>query len=337
VTAVHLFLSFALTAAADTSVAVRFVTDQAEAALAILEARTDGREPTADAWRRLVESDGYRRLHRREEAMGRGFADSDFAAFLREDSMARRAPALRETLRRWTAVDFQALGARVLEWLPAGTRIRARVYPLVKPKPNSFVFELATDPAIMFFLDPEVPAGKFANTAAHELHHVGLNAACRDEPPAGVPDGMRQVMRWAGAFGEGFAMLAAAGGPGVHPHAVSSPEERAVWDTAMARFDADLTELDRFFTDVLDGRAGGEDSVTARARTYYGTAQGPWYTVGWRMAAAVVEEFGRERFVSAMCSPGAFLRLYDAAAARREARTGQRMARWSPALLARLP
>lgn len=269
--------------------------------------------------------------------MGRGFTDSAFAAFLREDSMAARAPALRETLRRWTTVDFGALGARVLEWLPAGTRIRATVYPLVKPRPNSFVFELATDPAIMFFLDPDVPAAKFANTAAHELHHVGLGAACRDEPPPGVPEGIRQVMRWAGAFGEGFAMLAAAGGPGVHPHAVSSPEERAEWDASIARFDADLAELDRFFTDVLEGRAGGEDSVTARARTYYGTAQGPWYTVGWRMAATVVEEYGRDEFLAVICSPGAFLRLYDAAAARRESRSGQRMARWNATLLARLP
>lgn len=335
-TAAHLLLSLTL-ALADTSVAVRFVTDEAEAALAFLEARAAGREPAAEAWRRLVESEGYRRLHRREEAMGRGFTDSAFAAFLREDSMAARAPALRETLRRWTTVDFGALGARVLEWLPAGTRIRATVYPLVKPRPNSFVFELATDPAIMFFLDPDVPAAKFANTAAHELHHVGLGAACRDEPPPGVPEGIRQVMRWAGAFGEGFAMLAAAGGPGVHPHAVSSPEERAEWDASIARFDADLAELDRFFTDVLEGRAGGEDSVTARARTYYGTAQGPWYTVGWRMAATVVEEYGRDEFLAVICSPGAFLRLYDAAAARRESRSGQRMARWNAALLARLP
>ncbi len=334
-TAAHLLLALGLTLA-DTSVAIRFVPDEAEAALAILEARAEGREPGPDAWGRLVESEGYRRLHRREAAMGRGFTDSAFAAFLREDSMARRAPALRETLRRWTAVDFGALGAGVLEWLPEGTRIRAAVYPLIKPRTNSFVFELATDPAIMLFLDPGVPAGKFANTAAHELHHVGLNAACAGEPDPGLPPGVRQAARWGGAFGEGFAMLAAAGGADVHPHALSSPAERAEWDASMARFDQDLAELDRFFTEMVEGRAGGEDSVTARARTYYG-AQGPWYTVGWKMAATVVEEFGRERFLAVICETGPFLRLYDAAAARRESRSGERLARWSPALLARFP
>jgi hypothetical protein len=330
-----LLLTLTLTLA-DTSVAVRFVTDEAEAALAILEARGAGREPDAAAWERLVASEGYRRLHRREAAMGRGFTDADFAAFLREDSMPARAPVLRETLRRWIAVDFEALGARVLAWLPEGTRIRATVYPLIKPRTNSFVFDLATDPAIMLFLDPAVPAAKFANTAAHELHHVGMNAACTGEPDPGLPPGVRQVARWGGAFGEGFAMLAAAGGVDVHPHAVSDPAERAEWDASVARFDEDLAELDRFFTDVVEGRAGGEDSVTARARTYYGT-QGPWYTVGWKMAATVVEEFGRERFLAVICETGPFLRLYDAAAARRESRGGARMARWSPALLARLP
>jgi hypothetical protein len=335
-TAAHLLLSIAI-AFADTSVSIRFVTDQAEAAIAILDAHAARGEAGAAEWRRLVESEGYRRLHRREEAMGRGFTDSSFAAFLREDSMARRAPALRATLHRWTTVDFRSLGARVLEWLPPGARIRARVYPLVKPRTNSFVFELATDPAIMLFLDPAVPAERFANTAAHELHHIGLGAACAEEPTEGLAEGLRQVLRWSGAFGEGFAMLAAAGGPGGHPHAVSSPEEHAEWDASVARFDQDLAELDRFFLNVLETRAGGEDSVTARARTFYGTTQGPWYTVGWRMAATVVEEFGRDRFVSVMCSPGAFLRLYDEAAVRRESRTGQRMARWSPALLTRLP
>lgn len=320
----------------DTTVSVTFVPDEAEAALAILEARAAGREPSAVLWRVLHASDGYRRLHRREEAVGRAFTDSTFDAFLREDSMAARAPALRATLRRWTAVDFTGLGTRVLEWLPPGTRIRARIYPLVKPRTNSFVFETRTDPAIMLFLDPAVSPEKFANTASHELHHIGLSAACTDAPAAGLPPGREQVVRWAGAFGEGFAMLAASGGPEVHPHAVSEPQERAEWDASMTRFDRDLRELDRWFQDVIAGRAGGEDSVNARARSYFGV-QGPWYTVGWKMAATSVEEFGRDRFVAAMCSPGAFLRLYDEAAARREARTGERLARWSPELLQSLP
>ena len=49
-----------------------------------------------------------------------------------------------------------------------------------------------------------------------------------------------------GAFGEGFAMLAAAGGPDVHPHAVSSPEERARWDKDMLNFNDDLKKVECF-------------------------------------------------------------------------------------------
>jgi len=34
----------------------------------------------------------------------------------------------------------------------------------------------------MLFLDPEQTPANFANTAAHELHHIGLAAACRAVP-----------------------------------------------------------------------------------------------------------------------------------------------------------
>jgi hypothetical protein len=46
----------------------------------------------------------------------------------------------------------------------------------------------------------------------------------------------RTVSAWLGAFGEGFAVLAAAGGPAVHPHATGTAEDRARWDEDVANF-----------------------------------------------------------------------------------------------------
>jgi len=72
---------------------------------------------------------------------------------------------------------------------------------------------------------------KFENTLAHELHHIGYSSSCpskqTSEEIAKLPISPQGVVKMIGAFGEGFAMLAAAGGPNVHPHAVSNTDERA--------------------------------------------------------------------------------------------------------------
>lgn len=102
-TTAPLILSLAL-AFTGTPVAIRFVPDEAEAAIAILEERATGREPAAADWQRLVASEGYRRLHRREEVMGRGFTDSAFAAFLRlyDKAAARREARTGQRMTRWS-------------------------------------------------------------------------------------------------------------------------------------------------------------------------------------------------------------------------------------------
>ncbi len=64
-------------------VEIRLVTDQAEAALGIIELAASARQPTESDWMRLWNSEGYRRLLKRETAMGRqaGFQEA-FANWL---------------------------------------------------------------------------------------------------------------------------------------------------------------------------------------------------------------------------------------------------------------
>jgi len=307
------------------------VADQAEAALAILELRMAGREVPAAAWRRVFESEGYRRLKSREAAMGRQFDDSTFRAFLTSDTLLRRTPALRRTLRDWRAARLAEAGRKALAYLPPGTRIRARVYLLIKPQTNSFVFEPATDPAIMLYLDPSRTREQLENTVAHELHHIGYAAACRSSPDA--PDSAVSTARqWLGAFGEGVAMLAAAGGPEVHPHAASASEDRGRWDRDVANAATDLRRVERFLLDVLDQRIADPDSIGRAGMSFFGV-QGPWYTLGWVMASTVEREAGRAALVGLLCDPPALLQAYNAAARRQK---GSGLPLWSEALLARL-
>ncbi|HSD46929.1 MAG TPA: DUF5700 domain-containing putative Zn-dependent protease, partial [Pyrinomonadaceae bacterium] len=240
------------------AVNVRVVTDEADAALAIL-AKRKLNQPITDAdWQRLFQSEGYVRLKNRETSMKRSFEDTDFKTFMLSDPLAAKSAALDETLGRWQRTDITRIAGRTLAYLPKDATIRAKVYPVIKPRDNSFVFDTKNDPAIFLYLDPTVSAEKFENTVAHELHHIGYSSACPRKDVAeaiGKLSEREQIMlKLVGAFGEGFAMLAAAGGPDVHPHAVSSAEERARWDKDLGNFNSDLRTVDTFFTEILEGK-----------------------------------------------------------------------------------
>lgn len=317
------------------AVNVRFVTDEAEAVLAILGKRAKGEAVTDEDWRRLFASEGYTRLAQRASAMGRPLQEEDFKAFVLSDDLLRRSGALAETLAAWTTSKPEAAGRRALAYLPADARIRAKIYPVIKAVDNSFVFEVKTDPAIFLYLDPKVPPEKLENTVAHELHHIGYGTVC--PPPAAtaeierLPPRAYSAARWMDAFGEGIAMLAAAGGPDVHPHAVSPAADRERWDRDVARFPEDLREVERFFLDILAGRLENE-AEKERGFSFFGETQGPWYTVGWKMAATVEETWGRDRLIADACDPRKLLASYNEAAKKRAAK-GETPVLWSDDLL----
>ena len=61
---------------------LRFVTDEAEAALALLAIEEQGRVPAEADWQRLFASEGYRRLKARETAFHRPFTEEALKAFV---------------------------------------------------------------------------------------------------------------------------------------------------------------------------------------------------------------------------------------------------------------
>lgn len=335
-TALFFAILFAPTAwgRAPDKVNVMIVTDEAEAVLKVLEsARPDspiGEKEAAAVFR----TEGYKRLKEREHSLGRSFEDDDFRKFLSSPELIDSRGALERTLREWLRADVNAIAESVLEYLPPSASIRAKIYPVIKPAKNSFVFDLSGDPAIFLYLDPDLSRAKFENTLAHELHHIGFGTAC---PPAeagasikALPEPERKVLRWAGAFGEGFAMLAAAGGPEVHPHSVSSKEDRERWDGDVANFETDKLKVERFFLNLLDGKLD-ESKEIETARSFYGI-QGPWYTVGWKMGAVIEEELGREKLIDCFCDGRRLFSAFNEAAAKKKERTGEVLPLWDQRL-----
>ena len=296
-------------------VQIRLVTDEADAVLVILGKRSASAPISDSDWHALFESEGYRRLKKREQAMQRPFEDAAFKDFVLSPQLLSRAAPLRQTLVKWKHADMNRPANLALAYLPTDAHIHAAVYPVIKPLTNSFVFEVKTDPAIFLYLDPDIGGEKFENTVAHELHHIGYGTACPSKARAALisqqPERVRTLANWIGAFGEGFAMLAAAGGPAVHPHAASKLEDRERWDADMSDFRKNQQELDRFFRSTLDGTLT-QEQAKQQGFTYFGV-QGPWYTVGWKIAVTIEKAYGRQRLIEAMCDAPTLLATYNAA------------------------
>jgi hypothetical protein len=312
-------------------------TEEAQAVLTICAKQKYGRVIEDSDWQLLFSTEPYIRLKRREAELHRDFADADFMKFVLSKAVTQRAPELQRTLEEWQKADLNAAATRVLQYLPPEARIRAKVFPVIKPQENSFVYELTKDPAIFLYLNPALNRQQFENTIAHELHHVGYAsvASKMEQIAASLPPNVRAAVEWMGAFGEGFAMLAAAGGPDMHPHMVSPPQDRARWDHDLANFSQDLKTLEKFFFDIIEKRLTTEEEIQKVGFTFFGV-QGPWYTVGWKMAVIVEKRFNRVTLIDCMLDPRKLLACYNLAAAELNAHGSEKLALWSPVLLKKI-
>ena len=320
------------------AVDVRLVTDEAEAVLQVLFKKRLNETVGDVDWQHIFQSEGYVRLKKRETSMQRSFEDADFRTFVLSDELFRKAQSLEETLVRWKRADITRAAQLALAYLPKDARIRAKIYPVIKPRTNSFVFDVKGDPAIFLYLDPDVSVGKFENTLAHELHHIGYSSSCPSGQTAAeiakLPTATQIVLRMIGAFGEGFAMLAAAGSPEIHPHAVSSNEERRRWDKDVANFNDDFEKVEKFFLDVLMNRLSDEE-IDKVGFSFFGI-QGPWYTVGWKMAVLIEKTYGRAKLIECMCDQRKLLVTYNQAAAKNNRKSRNAFPLWSSSILHRI-
>lgn len=309
-------LFFSASTLADEASRIQLQTDfsEADAALAILEKRNAGQPVTDSDCQALFATEPYQRLKKREAAMHRAFTDDDFKKFLLSDDLLKQRTALAHTVLAWKHTDLPAAAARVLHYLPAESVIHAKVFPLIKPLINSFVFDMDSDPAIFLYIEPDTSPASFEITVAHEMHHIGLSSVDKqyEEKIALLPPAARRVAQWMGAFGEGEAMLAAAGGPDVDPVATESQEIKDNWARGKREFNADLGKVSDFFLQVLDGKLQGE-AIGQKGSEFFGL-QGPWYTVGHRMAVIVEKRYGRGALIDCMRDPRLLLVRYNVAA-----------------------
>jgi len=295
---------------------VRMVPDEANAVLHLLDKRARGETITEADWGQVFASEGYVRLKAREESMRRKFENDTFREFVMSDALLARREELASTLKSWLSADVTHARDLALAYLPKGSRLRAKVYPVIKPATNSFVFDLEGDPAIFMYIEP-LPREVFEATIAHEMHHVGYVANC---PPSSE--------QWISAFGEGIATLAAAGGPNGIPQ--KRPEVAAEWARQMPQYNENFQKVAEFLSAVAKGELTG-DAARERGFGFFGMV-GPWYTVGWKMAVVIETILGREALIAATCGGRDLLRAYNRAALQWREKTGEKLPLWPDVL-----
>jgi hypothetical protein len=298
------------------------VPDEARAVLKILDLRAAKQPVTEADWSQLFATEGYVRLAKRELSMKRKFDEGTFRTFVMSDDLLAKRELLRRTLDDWLYADVRSAASLALAYLPPGATIRAKIYPVIKPQTNSFVFEMDTDPAIFMYVG-DVPRARFETTIAHEMHHVGYDSACGREATG-------PTLNWISAFGEGLATLAAAGGPDRPAQANAEANVQDAWQHGLTRYEHDFRTVETFFLD--SARDLSDDERNRRAFEFFGLV-GPWYTVGWKMAVVIEKTFGRAALIDAFCDQRQLLSTYNRAAAEWTRRTGEKLPMWSQELL----
>lgn len=324
----------AISAFAAGRIQIKVDPSEAEQALAIIARHNAGKDITDVEWNMLFSTEPYQRLKNREAAMKRPFSDEDFKKFLLSAEVGSQYDALHRTLTEWEHADMKAAARRTLAYLPVSATLHTKVFPLIKPQHNSFVFDTDTDPAIFLYLNPSESKELFAKTISHEMHHIGLSSTDKlyENTIAALPTGPHHAAEWMGAFGEGEAVLVSAGGPNVSPTIYEDKEITDNWVRGMQNFNQDFETLNQFFLDVAQGKLTG-DAADEKAGSFFGEVQGPWYTVGYKMAVMVEKRFGRPALIQCMLDRRLLLVRYNQAAEELNRAGNQKLPLWSSELL----
>ncbi len=322
----------------DAALEVKIDSTQAEATLGLLAARARGESVPASSWDRVFESEGYKRVLARELALDerlgidRGYSNESFLEWALSDAALEGLVERQRTLAAWADIDLDEAARRARAYLPEGTRLKATAYPIVRKQTNSFVWDLHHDPAIFLSVGADVGVGELMLTLAHELHHVGFAGGCPEQSDEEAGEGVTAARRWLSGFGEGLAVLAAAGGPEGEIHAPGQGDLGAAWRERIENLESDMRALEAFLIDVADGRTVGEEAQK-RGMAFVSAEdvpQGAFYSIGWFMAVAVERHLGREAVVAAVCDHGRLLTDYQRVA---RGRADSALPSWSDRLL----
>ncbi|MFZ5354526.1 MAG: DUF5700 domain-containing putative Zn-dependent protease [Bacillota bacterium] len=311
-------------------IGIKLIADEIEKALELMDKHRRGSAIMESDWEQFFSTKGYMWLKEREKSMGRCFEDEEFKSFLLSQEMLNKYEEYSKAVESIKGIDVGVLAAKALSYLPAGARIETCIVPLIKEKTNSFVYSVDGKLCVFLYVNTAATKEKLENTITHELHHIGFDSIMNLDRYKELKPEVRKAVEWTYAFGEGFAMIAAAGGAKVHPNG-HDKELKDIWDESMKGFNEDMKRLENFFLSVISCRTP-LDKADENAFEFFGL-QGPWYTVGWKMAAVVELIKGKEKLIECMTDPRKFLKSYNECVDSYNNTYGEGLEKWSQAFL----
>lgn len=279
---------------------INFIYDEIEAVISIIDRGIDGSLYDTD-WIRLFESQGYQLLKKRESKMGTPFTDEAFQTFMITLIKKKLIEPYQLSLRRFKDIDLNLIQKMVMAYLPEKSVFNTTVIPIIKPKKNSFVHRIEGESYLFIYLEPNDLKARLENKLIHELHHIGLDSVYDPSKYFDLGVQAKKLIEWTNAFGEGFAMLAAAGGPGYHPVPFDDEAGR-VWDENIRNYQVDFDKIQQFLFNILEDKFQNEKELMEKGMELMmnNGGQGSWYTVGWRISVIIEEILGRTVLIKCM-------------------------------------
>jgi len=282
-------------------VSLNLITDEVEILIEILKRKDNNKPINKEQWDELFNSIGFKMLARRETEMNEGIDKSEFKEFVMNKIASDKYNHYKKSLEKLKSMNSDEIIKITKDYLPKNTELDTDIIPVIKPQKNSFIHRINDKLVLFLYLEPDILKEKMENKLIHELHHIGLDYVYQNSDYSCLSKPAQKVIEWTNAFGEGFAMLAAAKGLENHPNKFDK-DLKSKWDENMGNFNKDFHKIQNFLLAILEGHFADDQKLYNRGfqlMTNNG-GQGSWYTVGYQIAVIIEREAGREVLIECM-------------------------------------
>ena len=233
--------------------------------------------------------------------MNQGIDKFEFKDFVMNKIASDRYISYKKSLEKLKSMNLDDIINRTRDYLPDNTRLDTDIVPVIKPQKNSFIHRINDKLILFLYLEPDISKEKLENKLIHELHHIGLDYVYQNSDYSCLSKPAQKVIEWTNAFGEGFAMLAAAKGLENHPNKFDE-DLKIKWDKNMENFNKDFLKIQNFLLAILEGHFADDQKLYNRGFQLMtnNDGQGSWYTVGYQIAVIIEREAGREVLIECM-------------------------------------
>lgn len=267
---------------------LNFIEDEIKAVLNILYKSKQDKKIEELDWEQMFSSDGFKLLRQREEEMGNQLKQETFRDFLLNEIEPEGYDKFQNAYQNLKEINFDKIISKTKRYLPNDVVINTDIIPVIKPTSNSFVHNIDNKLVLFLYLKPNISKQELINKLIHELHHIGLDDVYQKSDYTHLSKPAQRMIEWTNAFGEGFAMLAAAGGPDAHPNRFDE-QLKARWNENISNLNRDFKEIEKFLLNILNKNFSNQEELYNKGfqlMTKNG-GQGPWYTVGHKLAVVI--------------------------------------------------